>query len=126
MAGMPILSLVTFLPLVGVLIILFINDDSEIARRNIRMVALLTTGFTFLISLLIWIGFDNSDPGFQFVEKVAWLDSGISYHVGVDGISMLFVILTTFLMPLSILASWEAIQKRVKAYMIAFLILGIQ
>jgi len=123
MAGMPILSLVTFLPLVGVLIILFINDDSEIARRNIRMVALLTTGFTFLISLLIWIGFDNSDPGFQFVEKVAWLDSGISYHVGVDGISMLFVILTTFLMPLSILASWEAIQKRVKAYMIAFLIL---
>jgi len=123
MAGMPILSLVTFLPLVGVLIILFINDDSEIARRNIRMVALLTTGFTFLISLLIWIGFDTSDPGFQFVEKVDWLDSGISYHVGVDGISMLFVILTTFLMPLSILASWEAIQKRVKAYMIAFLIL---
>ncbi|WP_193178453.1 NADH-quinone oxidoreductase subunit M [Oricola nitratireducens] len=123
MAGMPILSLVTFLPLVGVLIILFINDDSEIARRNIRMVALLTTAFTFVISLLIWVGFDTSNPGFQFVEKVDWLDSGISYHMGVDGISMLFVILTTFLMPLSILASWEAVQKRVKAYMIAFLVL---
>ncbi|MCI5075789.1 NADH-quinone oxidoreductase subunit M [Oricola sp.] len=123
MAGMPILSLVTFLPLVGVLIILFINDDSDLARRNIRMVALLTTAFTFLISLLIWIGFDTADPGFQFVEKVDWLDSGISYHMGVDGISMLFVILTTFLMPLCILASWEAVQKRVKAYMIAFLIL---
>ena len=78
MAGMPILSLVTFLPLVGVLIILFINDDSEIAKRNIRMVSLLTTGFTFVISLLIWIGFDTSDPGFQFVEKAQWLDSGIS------------------------------------------------
>jgi len=123
MAGMPILSLVTFLPLVGVLIILFINDDSEIARRNIRMVALLTTVFTFAISLLIWAGFDTTDPGFQFVEKVDWLDAGISYHMGVDGISMLFVILTTFLMPLAILASWEAVQKRVKAYMIAFLIL---
>ncbi|GAB4350850.1 MAG: NADH-quinone oxidoreductase subunit M [Oricola sp.] len=123
MAGMPILSLVTFLPLVGVLIILFINDDSDIARRNIRMVALLTTVFTFVISLLIWVGFDTTDPGFQFVEKVDWLDSGISYHMGVDGISMLFVILTTFLMPLAILASWEAVEKRVKAYMIAFLIL---
>jgi NADH-quinone oxidoreductase subunit M len=123
MAGMPILSLVTFLPLVGVLIILFINDDSEIARRNIRMVSLLTTGFTFVISLLIWIGFDTADPGFQFVEKADWLDSGISYHMGVDGISMLFVILTTFLMPLCILASWEAVEKRVKAYMISFLVL---
>ncbi|TIU91597.1 MAG: NADH-quinone oxidoreductase subunit M, partial [Mesorhizobium sp.] len=77
----------------------------------------------FIISLFIWTGFDNSEPGFQFVEKFAWLDSGISYHMGVDGISMLFVILTTFLMPLCILASWESIEKRVKAYMIAFLLL---
>ncbi|TIT56968.1 MAG: NADH-quinone oxidoreductase subunit M, partial [Mesorhizobium sp.] len=123
MTAWPILSLVTFLPLVGVLLILFINDDSENARRNIRAIALLTTTFTFIISLFIWTGFDNSQAGFQFVEKVAWLDSGISYHMGVDGISMLFVILTTFLMPLCILASWEAIEKRVKAYMIAFLLL---
>ncbi|RUZ51323.1 NADH-quinone oxidoreductase subunit M, partial [Mesorhizobium sp. M7A.F.Ca.US.003.02.2.1] len=104
MTAWPILSLVTFLPLVGVLLILFINDDSENARRNIRAIALLTTTFTFIISLFIWTGFDNSQSGFQFVEKVAWLDSGISYHMGVDGISMLFVILTTFLMPLCILA----------------------
>ncbi|TPL74912.1 NADH-quinone oxidoreductase subunit M [Mesorhizobium sp. B2-3-15] len=123
MTAWPILSLVTFLPLVGVLLILFINDDSENARRNIRAIAFITTAFTFLVSLFIWAGFDNSQAGFQFVEKVAWLDSGISYHMGVDGISMLFVILTTFLMPLCILASWEAIEKRVKAYMIAFLLL---
>ncbi|MER9305010.1 NADH-quinone oxidoreductase subunit M [Mesorhizobium sp. M0293] len=123
MTAWPILSLVTFLPLVGVLLILFINDDSENARRNIRAIALLTTTFTFIISLFIWTGFDNSESGFQFVEKAAWLDSGISYHMGVDGISMLFVILTTFLMPLCILASWESIEKRVKAYMIAFLLL---
>ena len=123
MTAWPILSLVTFLPLVGVLLILFINDDSDNARRNIRAIALLTTSFTFVISLFIWTGFDNSQAGFQFVEKFAWLDSGISYHMGVDGISMLFVILTTFLMPLCILASWESIEKRVKAYMIAFLLL---
>lgn len=123
MTAWPILSLVTFLPLVGVLFILLINDDSENARRNIRAIALWTAGITFIISLFIWTGFDNAEPGFQFVEKFAWLDSGISYHMGVDGISMLFVILTTFLMPLCILASWESIEKRVKAYMIAFLLL---
>ena len=123
MTDWPILSTVTFLPLVGVLLILFIRDEGESARRNIRMIALLTTVATFVVSLFIWIGFDNSDPGFQMVEKAAWLDSGISYHMGVDGISMLFVILTTFLMPISILASWESIDKRVKDYMIAFLLL---
>lgn len=123
MSGVPILSLVTFLPLVGAFLILLIRDDGDAARRNIRNVALLTTVFTFAVSLLIWIYFDNTEAGFQFVEKAAWLDSGISYHLGVDGISMLFVILTTFLMPLCILASWESVEKRVKEYMIAFLIL---
>ncbi|NTS29846.1 NADH dehydrogenase subunit M [Phyllobacterium sp. YR620] len=123
MTDWPILSTVTFLPLVGVLLILFIRDDSDSARTNIRNVTLWTTIITFLLSLPIWYYFDNSQSGFQFVEKTAWLDSGISYHMGVDGISMLFVILTTFLMPLCILASWDAIQNRVKEYMIAFLVL---
>mgnify|MGYP000235546729 CR=1 FL=1 len=123
MTDWPILSTVTFLPLVGAFLILLIRDDGPAARRNIRNVALLTTAFTFVLSLFIWIGFDNNYAGFQFVEKVAWLDSGISYHMGVDGISMLFVILTTFLMPLCVLASWESVQNRVKEYMIAFLIL---
>ena len=123
MTDWPILSTVTFLPLVGAFLILLIRDEGTAARRNIRNVALLTTTFTFVLSLFVWGGFNPSDPGFQMVEKLDWLDSGISYHVGVDGISMLFVILTTFLMPLCILASWEAIDKRVKEYMIAFLIL---
>ncbi len=123
MTDWPILSTVTFLPLVGVVLILLIRDDSENARRNIRSIALLTTAVTFVVSLFIWAGFDNSQAGFQMVEKHDWLDSGISYHMGVDGISMLFVILTTFLMPICILASWESIQTRVKAYMIAFLLL---
>jgi len=123
MTEWPILSTVTFLPLVGALLILFIRDDSELARRNIRNVALLTTLFTFVVSLWIWIDFDNSDAGFQMVERLDWLGGGITYHMGVDGISMLFVILTTFLMPFCILASFESVQSRVKEYMIAFLVL---
>jgi NADH-quinone oxidoreductase subunit M len=123
MSDWPILSTVTFLPLVGVLLILFVQGEGAAAVRNIRMIALWTTIVTFIVSIFIWTGFDTSNPGFQFVEKHGWLDSGISYHMGVDGISMLFVILTTFLMPFCILASWEAIDKRVKAYMIAFLLL---
>src|ERR671910_873000 len=123
MTDWPILSTVTFLPLVGAFLILLIRDEGDSARRNIRNVALLTTVFTFVLSLFIWAGFDNADTGFQMVEKAEWLDSGISYHMGVDGISMLFVILTTFLMPLCILASWNSIDRRVKEYMIAFLIL---
>ena len=123
MTDWPILSTVTFLPLVGAFLIMMIRDEGEAARRNIRNVALLTTVFTFVLSLFVWIGFDNNYAGFQFVENMPWLDSGISYHMGVDGISMLFVILTTFLMPLCVLASWESVQSRVKEYMIAFLIL---
>ncbi|MDN5928455.1 MAG: NADH-quinone oxidoreductase subunit M [Hyphomicrobiales bacterium] len=122
MTDWPILSTVTFLPLVGVVLILFIRDESEAVRKNIRMIALLTTIVTFLVSLLVWIGFNPSDAGFQMVEKHAWLDSGISYHMGVDGISMLLVILTTLMMVFTILASWN-VQSRVKAYMISFLVL---
>jgi NADH-quinone oxidoreductase subunit M len=123
MTDWPILSTVTFLPLVGVFLILLIRDEGTAARKNIRNIALMTTVFTFVLSLFIWAGFDTGYAGFQMVEKMDWLDSGISYHMGVDGISMLFVILTTFLMPLCILASWKSIAHRVKEYMIAFLIL---
>ncbi|MEM8750055.1 MAG: NADH-quinone oxidoreductase subunit M [Pseudomonadota bacterium] len=124
MTDLPILSIVTFLPLVGAAITFLIWEDSEVARRNVRFVALFTTVVTFLVSLAIWYNFDNSQSGFQMVEKVAWIREGdIAYHMGVDGISMLFVILTTFLMPFCILASWESVKTRVREYMIAFLIL---
>ena len=123
MTGWPILSTITFLPIVGVVLMMFINDNEESGRRNIRWIALFTTLATFLVSLLIWTGFDTSTADFQFVENKPWLDGGIRYHVGVDGISMLFVILTTFLMPFCIAASWESVESRVKSYFIAFLIL---
>ncbi len=124
MSDLPLLSIVTFMPLVGALFIFLIWEDSESARRNVRMTALFTTALTFIISLGIWINFDNAQSGFQMVERVEWIgENGIAYHMGVDGISMLFVILTTFLMPFCILASWEAIESRIREYMIAFLIL---
>jgi len=119
----PLLSTVTFLPLVGALFIMLMRGDQEMVDKNARNVALWTTLITFAVSLLVWLHFDNSTAEFQFVEKRQWIGNGISYHMGVDGISMLFVILTTFLMPLCILASWEAIQSRVREYMIAFLVL---
>lgn len=120
----PILSTVTFLPLIGVVMILIVRGDDAIARQNIRFITLITTLVTFILSLGIWISFDPSNPGFQMKEQLNWLDGDtIGYRMGVDGISMLFVILTTFLMPLCILASWVSVQKRVKEYMVAFLVL---
>ena len=123
MTDWPILSLVTFLPLVGAAILLFMKDTSPAGRNNALWISLLTTVVTFVLSLFIWSNFDNANPGFQFEQKLAWLNSGIGYHVGVDGISMLFVILTTFLMPFCILASWVSIENRIREYLIAFLIL---
>ena len=104
----PILSTVTYLPLVGAAIIFFfIRGEGRRIRRNILNVALGVTTLTFLVSLLIWWNFDPSNPGFQFVEEAEWPGGFMSYRMGVDGISMLFVILTTFLMPFCILASWQ-------------------
>ncbi len=123
MSDWPLLSIVIFLPLVGAAFILLVRGEEELVARNGRNVALWTTLITFVVSLLLWTGFDNSTAAFQFVEKKAWISDGIAYHLGVDGISMLFVILTTFLMPLCILASWRAIDTRVKEYMVAFLVL---
>ena len=123
MASTPILSVITFLPAVGALLVALLSGgDDSAGKRNARWIALWTTIITFVLSLTIWIYFDKSNPGFQFVEERAWLGP-LRYKMGVDGISMLFVILTTFLMPLCILASWESIDERVKEYMIAFLLL---
>ncbi|MBT5073644.1 MAG: NADH-quinone oxidoreductase subunit M [Kordiimonadaceae bacterium] len=123
MEHFPILSAITFLPLLGVLIILSISGEKEIVERNARNAALLTTVATFLFSLVLWFGFDKTTAEFQFEEHAGWLGGGISYHMGIDGISILFVLLTTFIMPICILCGWETIKDRVKEYMIAFLLL---
>ncbi|WBU63176.1 NADH-quinone oxidoreductase subunit M [Paracoccus aerodenitrificans] len=117
-----ILSIITFLPLVAALILaVFLRGDDEASRRNAKWLALIATSATFLISLYVLFGFDPANTGFQFVEDRVWI-MGLRYKMGVDGISILFVMLTTFLMPLTILSTWE-VENRVKDYMIAFLVL---
>ncbi len=117
-----LLSIVTFLPALAALILaLFLRGDDAAANRNAKWLALIATGATFLISLFILFQFDPSDTGFQMVEDRDWL-LGLKYKMGVDGISVLFVMLTTFIMPLVIAASWD-VSHRVKEYMIAFLVL---
>ena len=118
----PILSTVTFLPLLGALLVLLLRGDDESAARNARYIALWTTLITFAISLLLWRDFDIGTADFQFVELRPWLGP-ITFHMGLDGISMPFVVLTTLLMPLTILSSFVAIKVRVKEFMIAFLVL---
>ncbi|MEZ2142111.1 NADH-quinone oxidoreductase subunit M [Bradyrhizobium sp. DN5] len=122
MTTWPILSVTTFLPLVGTLIVYLSRGDDEAAQRNSRWIALWTTLITFAVSLILVARFDPSTADFQFVEKANWLATGITYHMGVDGISLPFVILTTALMPFCIIASWK-VTSRVREYMMAFLIL---
>jgi NADH-quinone oxidoreductase subunit M len=125
MTSWPILSVVVFLPLVGALFIALCLNDDEAGKRNARWAALWTTLITFAISLLLVWRFDPSNPDFQFTEKHPWLGGAINYAMGVDGISLPLVILTTAILPISILASWTAIQNRVREYMIAFLVLEV-
>jgi NADH-quinone oxidoreductase subunit M len=123
-AGFPILSLVTFLPLAGAFIIMMVRGEEEVVARNARWTALWTCLITFALSLVLWVRFDKSSAEFQFVERVDWLpDFGVSYHMGVDGISVLFVLLSTLLTPICILASWDSVKTRVREYMVAFLVL---
>ena len=117
-----LLSLVTFIPLVAAVILALLSrGDSEDSQRNVKYLALAATVFTFVASLMVLFGFDSSNTGFQFVEEHSWL-LGMQYKMGVDGISVLFVMLTTFTMPLVIAASWN-VSHRLKEYMIAFLVL---
>lgn len=127
--SLPLLSAITFLPaavalfLIALKLFLMRGEDSKALEKNAKGVALFATLATFLLSILLIAGFDASNPGFQFVEELEWFSAfGMGYRMGVDGISVLFILLTTFLMPICIVASWR-IEKRVVDYMIAFLIL---
>jgi NADH-quinone oxidoreductase subunit M len=124
MTTWPILFVTWFLPIFGAaLVYLLARGGDEATDRTARWIALWTTLITFAVSLILVWRFDPTQTDFQFVEKTSWLASGITYHMGVDGISLPFVILTTALMPFCIIASWGAITSRVREYMIAFLLL---
>ncbi len=122
MPGFPILSALILIPIVGAFFILVIRGTDAVANRNMRHIALTLTVINFVVSLPLWLNFDFDSASFQFEEQYTWASGIMGYHVGVDGISMPFIILTTFLMPLTILASWQ-VKTRVKEYMIAFLVL---
>ncbi|WP_166296017.1 NADH-quinone oxidoreductase subunit M [Bradyrhizobium sp. 26S5] len=124
MTTWPILSVTTFLPAVGaILVYLLARGGDETAGRTARWIALWTTLITFAVSLILVARFDPAQTDFQFVEKASWLATGITYHMGVDGISLPLIILTTAIMPLCIIASWKSVTQRVGEYMMAFLIL---
>ena len=123
MFGFGILSGLTFLPLLGAAFIMTQRGDDEATLRNIRWAALFTTIAVFALSLVVWQRFDASSAAFQLVEERPWFGAGVVYKMGVDGFSLPFVLLTTFLMPFAILASFESVEKRVAEYMIAFLVL---
>lgn len=118
-----VLSGLLILPLIGAALILLVRGEDEAALSNIRYMALFTTVVTFVFSLWAWWQFDPANSAFQLVEQASWISSSITFKLGVDGYSLPFVILTTFLMPFCILASWTSIEKRVREYMIAFLVL---
>jgi NADH-quinone oxidoreductase subunit M len=124
-----ILSAITFTPLIGVLVILAMRvfakpGDAEAVKRGARWTALWTTLATLALSVVMVAGYESSNANFQFTEVIPWF-AGASYRMGVDGISVLFVLLTAFLMPLCIAASWKSITDRVAEYMIAFLVLEV-
>ena len=122
MSNLPLLSIVTFLPLVGAAFIFFIRGEPEVVAQNSRAVALWTSLATFVLSLFVWTGFDSTQAGFQFVEKAAWLPGlGVEYYLGVDGISLWFVLLSTLLTLVVVIGSWHSVHTRVKEYMIAFM-----
>src|ERR1700720_2224144 len=123
MFGFGILSCIVFLPLAGAGFILALRGNDEATLENARRAALGTTVIVFLLSLYAYARFDPSASAFQFVEEKGWFGHGLVYKMGVDGISFPFVLLTTFLMPICVLASWQSIQNRVKEYMITFLVL---
>jgi NADH-quinone oxidoreductase subunit M len=123
MFGFGILSGLLILPLVGAAFILTLRGDEASVRSNARMAALITTIATFALSLVAWGRFDSGSGQFQLIESHAWLSETIRFKLGVDGFSMPFVLLTAFLMPFCILASWHSIEHRMKEYMVAFLVL---
>ena len=126
MSHWPLLSLVTFVPLVGAFFILIARGDDAVVARNARFIALWTSLIVFALSIVLWVEFDPNTAAFQFVERANWITLGgvtITYHMGIDGISLFFILLSTLLTVLSIVSSWVVIKVQVREYMIAFLVL---
>jgi NADH-quinone oxidoreductase subunit M len=119
----PILSIIIFLPLIGVLFILLNSGDEIKVKKTSFRVSLLTSLLVFIMSLFLWLQFDNTTKDFQFVENKKWIVDFINYRVGVDGISILFVVLTAFITPICIVATYNSVTNRTKDFFIALLVM---
>ena len=120
-ANFPFLSLILFTPLAGAILLLFISKQNE---NLIRLIANVTVAIGFLVSLPLWFWYDSSNPDWQFVERYPWIPSiGAEYFIGVDGFSVLLILLATLMGVIGVLSSWNAIQMRVKEYYIFLLML---
>lgn len=125
MEGFPYLSVLILVPLLGAAMILTVSGPAAVVARNARAVALWTSLFAFGLSAAMWAAFDPGAVEYQFVERASWIPGlGVEYHLGVDGVSMLFVVLSNFLTLICVAASWESVTDRVKEYMIAFLVMA--
>ena len=119
----PILSAVTFLPLIGSIFILLIKDSSDKSINNAKYVAIFTSFVNFLLSIFLWLSFDTSTADFQFIENKQWVRGYFNFKFGVDGISILFILLTTFITPLCILSVINSVKERIKEFLIALLVM---
>ena len=120
LAGLPIVSIVTFLPLAGAILLAFLRAGSG---RTARAAALAVSLLTLVAALLLFAGFSGASGLPEFVERASWLGRGLDYQVGVDGISLVLVLLAAFLTPIALLSSWKAITERVKEFSIFMLVL---
>ena len=123
MSEIPILTLTTFLPLIGVFFLMFIKGEESFVNKTSGYVALLTSGIVFLSSIFILANFNYSNPDFQFVEQQDWIFNFVNYKVGVDGISLSFILLTTFITPICILATINSVKVRLREFLIALLLM---
>ena len=119
----PILSAIIFIPLIGAFFIFVVQGNQKIVDKNSKYVAIFSSVTNFLLSLFLWYSFDTSTSNFQFIEERNWIEGFINFQLGVDGISMLFILLTTFIAPICIFSGIHSIKFKIKEFLIAILVM---
>ena len=119
----PILSAIIFIPLIGAIFIFITRGSQKNVEKNSKYVAIFTSLTNLLLSLFLWFSFNTSTPNFQFVEERNWIDGFINFQLGVDGISILFILLTTFIAPVCIFSGINSIKFKIKEFLIAILVM---
>ena len=119
----PILSSITFLPLIGAFFIFLTRNEKGESNSGAVYISIFTSFVNFFITLFLWNSFDNETSNFQFVEEISWISGFIKFKFGIDGISILFILLTTFITPICIISCINSVKTRLKEFLIALLVL---